>query len=290
MNGGAALEDTDFYMDNAKNIKKQDDWIDPFVNLKSKRSQVYLFTGGADKVVRSPVVRRARDLYEALGVPKDQIKLVDKVPPPTGAGHSWVTARAITKDCCNACDANAKPFIDNCGYDQARDELEWIYGGPLEPPAPALNGRLVSFDQRAFVENGKGNGLADMGYLFVPKECEPGSAPPLCKLQVVLHGCLQSAESFPNGNDTFIENIGVNEWADTNRIVVLYPQTYPTQVDDLAKELVRDEGLWSIFQTNKLGCWNFWGYAGDKMFPTKKGVQVSAIWGMIQRIIGQANN
>jgi hypothetical protein len=45
-----------------------------------------------------------------------------------------------------------------------------------------------------------------------------------------------------------------------------------------------------FLNTNPLDCWNFWGYGGDNMFPTKNGVQVSAIWQMIQKITGQANN
>jgi poly(3-hydroxybutyrate) depolymerase len=274
MNARQLKEPSD-YKDMAVEFAKRG-WIDSLDNLES--SKVYLFTGGADTVVKSPVVRGARDLYEVLGVPKEQIKLVHKDPP---AGHSWVT-----NNFGNGCSVNAPPFIDKCEkYDQARDELEWIYGGPLEPPAPVRKGRLVPFDQGAFVEKGKANGLADTGYLFVPKECETGSAPPLCKLQVVLHGCLQSAESFPQDNDTFIEHIGVNEWADTNRIVVLYPQTHATTDTDLPHEEVMP-----FLNTNPGDCWNFWGYARDNMFPTKKGVQVSAIWQMIQKITGQANN
>jgi hypothetical protein len=296
MKGGITLEDTDFYQRRAEHIGKQgraedngnqEGWIDPLSNLKS--SKVYLFTGGADAVVDHLVVERASELYNKLGVPEGQIELVDKVPP---AGHSWVT-----ENFGNSCGANAPPFIDKCGYDQAKQELEWIYG-PLKDAAKEPKEEIVSFDQRAFVKDGKpeAQGLANTGYLFVPKECEPGSAP-LCKLQVVLHGCLQSAESLakadpkdPEGKYKFIKHIGANEWADTNRIVVLYPQTHATKVAELGEQLLRDNGLWSIFQTNPLDCWNFWGYAGDNMFPTKKGVQVSAIWQMIQRITGQANN
>jgi hypothetical protein len=278
------LRDPPFYKDRADDFAKRG-WIDSLDNLKS--SKVYLFTGGvADIVVKPEVVERASKLYKEVGVPEGQIELVDKVPP---AGHSWVT-----ENFGNECDANAAPFIDKCGYDQAKKELEWVYGPLKDAAKEPPKGQIVSFDQQAFVENGKPEayGLADTGYLFVPKACEAGSPPPLCKLQVVLHGCLQSAESLaeadpkdPEGKYKFIKHIGVNAWADTNRIVVLYPQTHATKVADLPREEVMP-----FLNTNPLDCWNFWGYGGDNMFPTKKGVQVSAIWRMIQKITGQANN
>ena len=40
---------------------------------------------------------------------------------------------------------------------------------------------------------------------------------------------------------TFVRIIGYNKWADTNRIIVLYPQATPTS-------------------SNPLGCWDWWGY------------------------------
>jgi len=45
----------------------------------------------------------------------------------------------------------------------------------------------------------------------------------------------------------------------------------------------------SLFNTNPEGCWNWRGYAGDKQFLTKQGVQVGAIWSMVQRVTGQGN-
>jgi poly(3-hydroxybutyrate) depolymerase len=122
--------------------------------------------------------------------------------------------------------------------------------------------------------------LLDRGYLFVPKACEPGAGQ-LCRLHVVLHGCLQSAEVL---GDEFYTKIGVNEWADTNRIIVLYPQAHATDISELASQ-----NFLSLFNTNLQGCWNWWGYAGDKQFMTKRGVQLGVIWSMMQRVTGQGN-
>jgi len=45
-----------------------------------------------------------------------------------------------------------------------------------------------------------------------------------------------------------------NEWADTNRIIVLYPQAHATTVSELT----------SLFNTKLQGCWNWWGYGSTR--------------------------
>ena len=249
-------------------------WIDPPSNLT--RSRVYMFTGQADKVVNSKAIELGTSLYRTLGVPASQVKFRDQDLPGAGAGHSWVT-----KNFGNACDANANPFINDCRYDQAEDLLQTIYG-PLQPPAAPPAGHIVAFDQMEFVPGkaAAANGLLDTGYLYVPRACESGAAR-RCRLHVVLHGCLQSAEVL---RDEFYTKIGVNEWADTNRIVVLYPQAHAIGVAELSSQ---DSS--SLLNTNPEGCWDWWGYAGDKQYLTKQGVQVGAIWSMVQRVTGEGN-
>jgi len=267
------LQPVDFYAQLTADLAAKA-WIDPPGNLA--RSRVYMFTGQADKVVSSKTVELGASLYRTLGVPGSQVKFRDQDLPGAGAGHSWVT-----KNFGNACDANAKPFINDCRYDQAEELLQTIYG-PLQPPAVQPAGRIVAFDQTEFAPGkaAAANGLLDTGYLYVPKACEPGAAE-RCRLHVVLHGCLQSAEVL---RDEFYTKTGVNEWAETNRIVVLYPQAHATSVAELASQ-----DFLSLFNTNLEGCWNWWGYAGDRQFLTKQGVQVGAIWSMVQRVTGQGN-
>ena len=253
------LKDASAYADQAKQLEAKG-WIDPISNLA--RSKVYFFSGASDGVVPEKTVKTGLAIYSALGVPAGNIVLVDRSGPAAKAGHSWVT-----KTCCEACDATASPYIDNCGYDQAEAELGAIYGSGLTPAAPSASGRIVSFDQKEFAPDGATalNGLADTGYLYVPKACEPGAAQP-CRLHVVLHGCEQSAEKL---GDVFYTKIGVNEWADANGILVLYPQAH------------------AMIVSNPKGCWNWWGYAGDNYFLTKKGAQVDAIWKMIEWLEGK---
>jgi poly(3-hydroxybutyrate) depolymerase len=239
------------------------------------RAKLYAFTGQADRVVNPETVRRAVAVYAALGLPAAAFRNADL--PGVGAGHSWVTSNYGL-----ACDANADPYINDCRYDQAGDILQTIYG-PLSARAATAGGTILAFDQAEFAPQGgtTANGLWDTGYLYVPASCAPGAGGPPCRLHVVLHGCRQSAQLL---GDRFYRNIGVNEWADSNRILVLYPQARSVEVGDYPQPRSTD-----LFNINPEGCWNWWGYAYDVRFPLKNGAQIGAIWSMVQRVSGQGN-
>lgn len=274
MSAPSLLPDVGFFKHMVSDLADKG-WIDPPANIA--HSHVYIFTGQSDTVVSPKTVELAASLYSALGVPASHIKFDDQNLPSPGAGHSWVTSAFG-----NACDANATPFINDCKYDQAGKELKAIYG-PLQPRADTASGRIVAFDQTEFVPGhaAAANGMLDTGYLYVPKVCEPGTAAQPCRLHVVLHGCLQSSEAL---HDEFYTKVGVNEWADTNRIVVLYPQAHATTITELPLQ-----NALSLLNTNLEGCWNWWGYGNDKQYLTKQGVQVQTIWSMVQRITGRGN-
>ena len=76
----------------------------------------------------------------------------------------------------------------------------------------------------------------------------------------------------------------VNEWADANRIIVLYPQAHATTVAELTAQ-----NFLSPLNTNPQGCWNWWGYSDDARYLTRQGVQIDAIWSMVRRVTGQGN-
>jgi hypothetical protein len=276
----SACLDVPFMLDDVAKYKERLErlsargWIDQPSNLA--RARIYLFTGSSDDVVARETVEKGEALYEALGVPAGGIVFEDRSGPAAKAGHSWVT-----KNFGGKCSANKEPFINDCLYDQAGAELNAIYGPNLQPAAATASGRIVAFDQTEFVPGkaARANGLTDTGYLYVPKGCEPGAAQP-CRLQVVLHGCTQSAEVL---HDEFYTKIGVNEWADANNILVLYPQAHATTPDELPPNLV----LTALISANPQGCWNWWGYADDRQYLTRKGVQITAIWSMIQRLEGK---
>ena len=230
-------------------------------------------------LVNHVTVERAAELYEALGVPASDIELEsfqDDPSPATEAGHAWVT-----EDCCQPCAATGPPFINDCDYDQAGAILQHIYGN-LKPRAETLSGQFIRFDQAAFLRDGNTvvNGLNDSGMLYLPAACASGET---CALHVVLHGCQQSSEVL---GDTFTTKIGMNEWADSNNIIVLYPQAHSVTQADLDAAY---PGRWfrNAFAVNPKGCWNWWGYAYDDRFALKDGVQIRALYGMIQRLLGR---
>jgi poly(3-hydroxybutyrate) depolymerase len=140
--------------------------------------------------------------------------------------------------------------------------------GPLQPATSAAQGETLIFDQRPFVE-GKpiDAGLADEAYVYVPPLCR--STP--CRLHVAFHGCRQSAAQIGR---RFVDGAGYNAWADSNRLIVLYPQTMPRYGLTI--------GSWT-WLNNPFGCWDWWGYSGSD-YLTRAGPQIKAVRAMIDRL------
>lgn len=226
--------------------------IDALDNLKQRR--IYVFSGTDDSVVRQPAVDATVGFFQQAGVPDANLLYDNKVP----AGHA-----VITPAYGNACNANAAPYISHCsvadqGYDQAGALLQHIYGA-LKPRATTLSGQIVAFDQRPYAKSG--TAMDDTGYLYVPASCTQAGAH--CKVHVAIHGCLQSAQTV---GDQFYTDTGYNAWADSNDMLVLYPQ-----VDKSATPF------------NPQGCWDWWGYTGSN-YAQKSAPQMKAIVGMVARL------
>jgi chitodextrinase len=165
----------------------------------------------------------------------------------------------------NACTTRGDPFINNCRYDGAGSLLQWIYGNLQPHNTGTLTGNIIEFDQREFILSG--HGMGDRGWIYVPRDCQTGS----CRLHVVFHGCKQypeyqyfSGTSMVTFGMTYVRNAGYNRWADTNRIIVLYPQA-------------------TTSSGNPNGCWDWWGY-DDPNYAVKSGRQMAAVKQMIDRI------
>jgi len=229
--------------------------IDPTANLASTR--VWLFSGTRDHTVERPVVEAVARFYATFGV--------SNIPLQTRpAGHAMVTEYSGTP-----CGTTEPPFINDCDYDAAGALLAYLLG-VLRPPAVKESGQFVAFDQKAFAGGDAYTvSLADTGYLYVPTAC----ASEACRVHVVFHGCRQGAELL---GERFIREAGYNRWADTNRLIVLYPQT-----------IVRygagySGGRWS-YVYNPKGCWDWWGYTGGG-YATKTAPQIRAVMRMLDRL------
>ncbi|WP_231973171.1 extracellular catalytic domain type 2 short-chain-length polyhydroxyalkanoate depolymerase [Variovorax sp. HW608] len=229
--------------------------IDPVAGLA--KFKVYVFGGTKDRYVHPPVVAATRDFFQAAGVPPRHLAYVNKMP----AGHAFI-APAFG----NACGTNAAPYIDHCpengkgkNYDQPKAILEQIYG-PLNPPADTLSSIVQPFDQSAFA--GDGTSMDSVGFVYIPRECSADASG--CAVHVVFHGCRQGAQSV--GSDVYA-SVGYNRWADTNRLIILYPQAVTSQP----------------IPANPEGCWDWWGYTGPT-FQVQSGVQLSAVKSMVDRL------
>jgi poly(3-hydroxybutyrate) depolymerase len=232
--------------------------VDPVANLATAR--VWLFAGGLDRVVEPSVVEATRRFYALFGPPPANLVLVmDK-----RAGHGMITADAGV-----ACELTASPFINDCGFDAAGEIFEHLLGPPV-PPAAKETGRILRFDQRPFAGGDAfAIGMGDSGYLYAPRSCETEP----CRVHVALHGCRMSVEQI---GERFVREAGYNRWADTNRLIVLYPQTTPRNGAGFR------DWRWS-FVFNPRGCWDWWGYTGPQ-YATKSGPQIRAIKAMVDRL------
>jgi poly(3-hydroxybutyrate) depolymerase len=226
--------------------------IDPTSNLADE--PVWLWSGTQDTTVK-PAVMNALQSYYAHYVTQATVTYEHT----TAAGHSWVSPDATA-----SCSTQASPYLNNCNVDPEQAFLTEFFGTLAARNNGAATGTMLSFDQNEFFDdhNASAHSLDATGYLYVPATCAAGDA---CKLMVALHGCQQSHSDV---GDAFIQKSGLNEWADTNHLLVLYPQTHSSS-------------------NNSSACWDWWGY-DDANYAKKSGRQMLAIKRMVDRITGAA--
>lgn len=239
------------------------------------KQRLYIFTGSQDSVVYSSVVAQTRAFYRQIGVPEQHIAYHDQLP----AGHSLITDNPEDSPLAT----NQPPYINNGGFMQSHQILNHIYPG-LKPAAERLSGRFVRFDQTEFFGNQQRASMSAFGYAYVPKSVEDGAP---ARVHIALHGCKQgyaytnyvngradTANQPPYGN-RYMTTTGYNAIADSNDIIVLYPQAQGHD-DDSAQ--------------NPDGCWDWWGYSSlDPMQPdyySRESIQIKAIHAMLNRLGG----
>ncbi len=230
--------------------------IDPLSGLQPDR--IWLFSGRQDRTVRREVTEALRQYYAAL-LPVAQIAFITDVD----AGHAMVTA-----DYGAGCATTAAPFLNDCDFDAAGALLAQLYG-VLQPPSAHPSGRLLAFDQREFARSAFAASMDDQGFVYVPEACSTDA----CRVHVAFHGCRQGRESV---GDAFARHAGYSRWADTNRLIVLFPQV-------IARS---GWGPWpwpSSFVYNPSGCWDWWGYTGP-LYHTRNGPQIRAVQAMVERL------
>nr|WP_088958985.1 hypothetical protein [Variovorax sp. HW608] len=214
--------------------------IDPVSNLAN--SKVYLYSGTSDNTVVQAVMNDLQTYYQSF-VPTANTFYKNNI----GSGHAM-----ITDDYGSSCSTTASPYINNCGFDLAGDILQYLYGALNARNNGTLSGTFTEFNQTDFVS---GHGMAATGWIYVPQSCNSSS----CRVHVVLHGCKQN---YSDIGDKYVRDTGYNRWADTNNIILIYPQT-------------------STAATNS--CFDWWGY-DNANYAKKSGPQMAAIKAMVDRV------
>lgn len=223
-----------------------------------KTDKVYIFSGEADEVVITKVVDQTEAFYRAAGVMDQNILYESHVD----SGHAFITDNKED----TRCSQTESPYLNDCGFIQSHRILEHIYG-KLNPPGDGSKGQLYKFSQSEFV-NSPISSMGETGYVYIPDSCKDNS----CRIHVVFHGCKQSVSAI--GDKLLVEG-GYNEMAETNKIIILYPQLKAS----------------ATIPFNPMGCWDFWGYTSSNPlmpdFYKKSGVQISAVKKMIDRLAGK---
>ena len=218
--------------------------IDPVANMQA--SKVYLFSGTLDSVVKTGSMDALRTYYNSF-VPAANVVYKKDI----AAEHAMVT-----DDYGNGCSTKGAPYISDCNFDLAGAMLQHLYGRlNARNNATLPAGNYVEFNQNQFITN---HGMATTGWAYIPQACQAGGTE-TCRLHVVLHGCKQNVSDV---QQQYVRNTGYNRWADTNNIVMLYPQT-------------------SLAATNS--CFDWWGY-DNANYAKKSGPQMAAIKAMVDQV------
>ncbi len=220
---------------------QDDNGIAPLTNLSDDTA--WLFHSPTDPVVSPDTTAASIEFYESVGstvVAVDDVAVIHGFP---------------TLDSGVACDAFESPYVNACGYDAAGLLLSALGAGV--DPAETAGGTLeiVPVDGAGDAE------MLDYAYLYVPESCAAANA---CGVHVALHGCVQSAEAV---DDAFATLAGYNRWADSNDLLVLYPQVESSAMAPL----------------NPNGCWDWWGYTGDD-YATRSASQMTAIVDLVNAL------
>ena len=213
------------------------DQVAPPANLEG--DPVWILRGRNDAIVAPDVVVSLETVYQTLGS-----NVVARYDLPFA--HHFPTESEGSP-----CDSSTPPFLGQCDFDAAGQILKHLYPD-LQPPSDGPAGAWETVE----VTDAQAAHLLATAYRYQPPECDEGS----CDVHVVLHGCAQSSATVAKA---FVEGAGYQRWADTNGLVLLFPQVQPSPV-------------------NPYACWDWWGYSGSD-YLTRNGVQVRAIMDLAVR-------
>jgi len=231
--------------------------IDASANLKGR--PIYLWSGALDEVVNPLEMADLDSEYAHYGA---KIRF-DRTYP---AEHGWESPDGQL-----ACGNLGSPYMIKCSrngavYDSVHTWLSMFFPDLKARNDGKLSGTLSAFDQTEFGASANLS-LAPTGSVFVPRNCARGGR---CGFILALHGCLQEASLI---GDKWVAEAGIDEWADANDIVVVYPDTIASSAPG---------------PTNPNACFDWWGYSNqyDPNYALKSGLQMTVLYAMVQRATG----
>lgn len=217
-----------------------------------KQSKIWLLHGTADQKITKEVADALHQQYQEWLPPVQLSYVQDK-----NFAHHMPTLNEGS-----ACDKSETPFLGQCNYDAAGEALKFIQTG-LKAPTESSTGTVYPIDQQKIAGDLAAT-MAEQGYVYVPKSCEQGQS---CTLHISFHGCNQHAEAI---GMAYVEKAGFNRYADSNNIVVLYPQTRAS----------------ALMPMNPQACWDWWGYT-DANYANRKGQQIQVVVKLAHSLAGK---
>lgn len=254
-----------------KSISNTNSWsgnkIDDIANLAKQK--IYMISGTLDTTVGPSVMNQLYKYYVSEGkfIPAANVVFKNDIK----AAHTFPTDFDSTGN--NGCGFAGSPYISNCGFDGAGAILNHIYGPLKARNEGPLTGKFIEFDVTEFFTNPRSAGMSQTSWVYVPTACANGET---CKLHIAYHGCLQGYEKI---GDKYVKNTGYNAWADTNNIIVVYPQAVSTMTTSSGS---------SVSLPNMNGCWDWIGWYGTD-FDVKSGKQMSTMKKIIDRVVSGFN-
>lgn len=223
--------------------------VDDTSNLAD--AKIFVYSGRLDSVVVREVVDATVAFYNHFVSPSSGGNVTSEFDVPSE--HCFPTPSYGQE-----CDKLGDPYINDCSYDGAGRGLTALYG-PLQPSVSPVTANLLQFDQTLF---GTGASLNTVGYVYVPTACQKNA---VCALHVNFHGCKQTLDDI---GMQYVEDTGLNGWAEANNIVVVYPQ------------VIRS----GLIPYNPEGCWDWWGY-DDLNYANKEGTQIAFVDRIVSHIM-----
>lgn len=215
--------------------------LPPRENLKDDK--VWVLHGSADTTVHPNVGKALVSQYQQW-LPPENIKFV--------ADQAFAHHFPTNSPGGNACDVSEPPFVASCNYDAAGELLQHLIGA-LNPKAKTTSGSIIELTQSQ-----AGSHLAQTGMAYIPKSCAAGEP---CRLHISFHGCKQHVAAV---GDAYLTQTGLNHYADTNNLVVLYPQAAPSAL-------------------NPHGCWDWWGYSSEQ-YISQQAPQLQAVMLLVEQL------